>query len=100
MARAADTWRIALSIDWKGTLLGILAAVIAFGTIGFLLGLLGAMFGYPDLHKSLAALVAFWIIGLFCGFAAFNYVFARTIGVQFGQYRLELVKGPELSGGI
>ncbi|MBB3998668.1 hypothetical protein [Aureimonas pseudogalii] len=100
MARAADTWRIAFSIYWKGTLLGLLAAVIASATIGFLLGFLGTMVGYVDLHKSVAALAAFWIIGLFYGFAAFNYVFARTIGVQFGQYRLELVKGPDLSGGI
>jgi len=100
MAGAADVRRIAFSIDWEGPLLASLVAVVGLGAIGIAVGVVGVPMEFPNLHPSIAATLVFAAVGLLCGFAAFNYVIARTIGVQFGQYRLELVKGPELSGGI
>ena len=100
MAGAADAKRITFSIDWEGPLLASRGAVVGSGAIGIAIGVVGVPMELPNLHPSIAATPVFAAIGLLCGFAAFNYVIARTIGVQFGQYRLELVKGPELSGGI
>jgi len=77
-------------VFWRFAILAFLAGLLSGGVFGFVVGLVGAFSGSPEVARPVAS-IGGAVLGLIASFIVLNWVLARAVGRPIGGRELRLV---------